>query len=54
MQFAQRFVQGKQIDGVEIGAFDRASLVFDKDQLLVPEPLLARRLAFLRGEYERP
>jgi len=39
---------------VEIGAFDRASLVFDKGQLLVPEPLLARRLAFLRGEYERP
>jgi NADH-quinone oxidoreductase subunit I len=38
---------------VEIGAFDRAALVFDKEQLLVPEKMLERRLAFLRGEYER-
>jgi NADH-quinone oxidoreductase subunit I len=38
---------------VEIGAFDRDSLVFDKQQLLVPENLLKRRLDFLRAEYER-
>ncbi len=38
---------------VEIAAFDRPNLVFDKDDLLVPEPLLKRRLDFLRAEYDR-
>jgi len=38
---------------VELASFDRPSLVFDKQRLLVPEKLLERRLAFLRGEYER-
>jgi NADH-quinone oxidoreductase subunit I len=38
---------------VEIAGFDRGSLVFDKEHLLVPEPLLKRRLDFLRAEYDR-
>jgi NADH-quinone oxidoreductase subunit I len=38
---------------VELSTFDRPSLVFEKEQLLVPEKLLERRLAFLRAEYER-
>jgi NADH-quinone oxidoreductase subunit I len=38
---------------VELSTFDRGSLVFDKQRLLVPEKLLERRLAFLRGEYDR-
>ena len=38
---------------VEIAAFDRESLVFEKEQLLVPERLLGRRLAFLRAEASR-
>ncbi len=38
---------------VEVAAFDRATMVFDKDALMVPEPLLKRRLEFLRGEYDR-
>jgi NADH-quinone oxidoreductase subunit I len=38
---------------VEIGAFDRDDLTFHKKDLLVPEALLARRLAFLREEYDR-
>lgn len=38
---------------VEIGSYDRQSMIFEKEQLLVPEPLLKRRLDFLRGEYER-
>jgi len=38
---------------VEIGSFDRAAMVFDKEQLLVPETLLKRRLEFLRTEYDR-
>ena len=38
---------------VGISAFDRGSLVFDKDALMVPEPMLKRRLDFLRGEYDR-
>ncbi len=33
---------------VEIAAFDRASLVFDKKQLLVPAAALSPRLEFLR------
>jgi NADH-quinone oxidoreductase subunit I len=38
---------------VEIASFDRDSMVFNKEQLLVPEKLLERRLDFLRAEYER-
>jgi NADH-quinone oxidoreductase subunit I len=38
---------------VELSTFDRPSLVFEKEQLLVPEKLLERRLAFLRAEYDR-
>jgi len=38
---------------VEIGSYDRESMIFEKQQLLVPESLLKRRLDFLRGEYER-
>ena len=28
-------------------------MTYHKDQLLVPEPLLKRRLEFLRSEYDR-
>jgi len=38
---------------VEISTFDRASMVFRKPELLVPEKLLERRLGFLRAEYDR-
>jgi len=38
---------------VELSRYDRASLNFEKEQLLVPEPLLKRRLEFLRSEYDR-
>lgn len=38
---------------VEISSFDRGSLYFRKKDLLVPEALLARRLAFIRGDYGR-
>ena len=38
---------------VELSSFDRGSLVFQKEQLLVPANLLKRRLEFLRDEYER-
>jgi NADH-quinone oxidoreductase subunit I len=37
---------------VELAEYDRGSLVFDKQKLLVPAKLLERRLAFLRREYE--
>jgi len=37
----------------EIGSYDRESLLFEKEQLLVPEHLLKRRLDFLRSEYDR-
>ncbi len=37
----------------ELCTFDRPSLLFEKEQLLVPETLLKRRLDFLRGEYDR-
>ncbi len=33
--------------------YDRESLTFKKEQLLVPESLLKRRLYFIRGEYDR-
>jgi NADH-quinone oxidoreductase subunit I len=38
---------------VELSTYDRASMNFDKERLLVPEPLLKRRLEFLRSEYDR-
>ncbi len=38
---------------VEIASYDRESMVFDKENLLVPEAMLKRRLDFLRGEYDR-
>jgi NADH-quinone oxidoreductase subunit I len=38
---------------VEISTYDRASMLFPKERLLVPENLLKRRLEFLRGEYDR-
>ena len=38
---------------VELATYDRPSMTFDKERLLVPEALLKRRLEFLRGEYER-
>ena len=38
---------------VEIATYDRDSMMFEKEQLLVPENLLKRRLEFLRGEYDR-
>jgi len=39
---------------VEISTYDRRSMIFEKDDLLVPDDLLERRLDFLRREYERP
>jgi NADH-quinone oxidoreductase subunit I len=39
---------------VEVSSFDRASMLYHKEQLLGPEKLLERRLEFLRREYERP
>jgi hypothetical protein len=38
---------------VELGAFTRDDMLYKKDQLLVPEPMLKRRLEFIRGEYDR-
>jgi NADH-quinone oxidoreductase subunit I len=38
---------------VELSSYDRPSMVYEKDQLLVPENLVKRRLEFLRGEYDR-
>jgi len=38
---------------VELAAYDRESLRFSKDELLVPAADLERRLRFLRREYER-
>jgi NADH-quinone oxidoreductase subunit I len=38
---------------VEIAAFQRDQMLFHKADLLVPEKLLERRLAFLREEYDR-
>ena len=37
---------------VELATYDRASMLYDKERLLVPEELLKRRLEFLRGEYD--
>src|SRR5437879_11169263 len=38
---------------VELATYDRDSMLYDKERLLVPEDLLRRRLEFLRGEYDR-
>ena len=38
----------------EISTYERDSMIYHKEQLLVPEPMLKRRLEFLRAEYERP
>jgi NADH-quinone oxidoreductase subunit I len=38
---------------VELGAFTRSDMLYKKEQLLVPEPMLKRRLEFIRGEYDR-
>jgi NADH-quinone oxidoreductase subunit I len=38
---------------VELSAYGRDALVYDKESLLVPESLLKRRLEFLRSEYDR-
>ena len=38
---------------VELATYDRGSLHFPKPQLLVPEPLLKRRLDFIRSDYDR-
>jgi len=38
---------------VELATYDRPSMLYDKERLLVPESLLKRRLEFLRGEYGR-
>jgi NADH-quinone oxidoreductase subunit I len=37
---------------VEISGYDRASLIYNKEELLVPEAMLKRRLDFLRREYD--
>ena len=37
----------------EIASYDLATMRDEKEQLLVPEKLLERRLAFLRSEYDR-
>ena len=36
-----------------LATYDRDSMLFDKEHLLVPEDLLKRRLGFLRAEYDR-
>ena len=38
---------------VELATYDRDSMLYDKERLLVPEKLLDRRLSFLRDEYDR-
>jgi NADH-quinone oxidoreductase subunit I len=38
---------------VEIAGYDRGSTLYHKEDLLVPEGLLKRRLEFLRAEYDR-
>ncbi len=37
---------------VELATYERAPMLYRKDDLLVPEKLLKRRLDFLRGEYD--
>jgi len=38
---------------VELASYDRNSMHYEKEQLLVPQALLTRRLEFIRGEYDR-
>jgi NADH-quinone oxidoreductase subunit I len=38
---------------VELASFERSWQLFHKEDLLVPEKLLERRLGFLRAEYDR-
>jgi len=38
---------------IEIASFTREAMVYHKEELLVPETMLKRRLEFLRGEYDR-
>jgi len=38
---------------VELSCFERGAMIYQKDDLLVPENLLKRRLEFLRSEYDR-
>jgi NADH-quinone oxidoreductase subunit I len=38
---------------VELATYDRDSMLYDKERLLVREKLLERRLSFLRAEYDR-
>jgi len=38
---------------VEIAGYDRASMHFSKEQLLVPADLLKRRIDFIRRDYDR-
>jgi NADH-quinone oxidoreductase subunit I len=38
---------------VELSTYDRGSMIYSKEKLLVPENLLKRRLEFLRSEYDR-
>ncbi|MGH0031681.1 MAG: NuoI/complex I 23 kDa subunit family protein [Myxococcota bacterium] len=38
---------------VELTTYDRKALNFEKEQLLVPENLLKRRLEFIREDYDR-
>ncbi len=38
---------------VEISTYDRQSMIFEKENLLVHENLLKRRIDFIRGDYER-
>ena len=38
---------------VELAGYERGAMLYEKEQLLVPEALLERRIEFLRGEYDR-
>ena len=38
---------------VVLGAFPRPDMIFRMEQRRVPEPLLKRRLDYLRAEYDR-
>ncbi len=38
---------------VELAAFEREGMLYEKEDLLVPEALLKRRIEFLRSEYDR-
>jgi len=38
---------------VELAVFERGGMLYEKEDLLVPEALLKRRIEFLRSEYDR-